>query len=153
MLLVFIIVIVGDRDLSFLYGKNSRIEESLRKRYEDYYDIYDYNVYDFKLFKVVKVYKDVTVKLPKFSGEDGSKFADCFEYCKKFSYNRNQPNPNLIKNNGGSCLALSLLFKAVCERNGIECELVLKDHHASNYVVIDDVKYDVDVTNNKIGGL
>lgn len=154
MLLIFTLVIGINKDLSFYTGNDEGVEDYLAKSYgSEYYDIYDYGVYHFGLFKVIKVYKDVDVKLPKYFGPAGGRFANCYAYCRELSYNKNQPNPNLIKSKGGSCLAFALLFKALCEKNNIECGLVLKDNHAYNYVIVDGIKHDVDVVNDKIGGL
>ena len=138
--------------MTILKRSNNSIEQSLQlKTKNDYPIIYDYSVIRMKWFDIVIYRSGVTVNTPNvYEGSKEQIFQKCFNYCSSFKYNKDNSNPNKLKDVGGNCQALSIMFQYMCEKNGIYCEIVLTENHAYNRVKVSNKFYLIDVTNKSI---
>lgn len=130
------------------------IENNLQNKLknDEYPMVYEYSVIRLKNADIVFYKSGVHSKLPNvYKGSESQVFQKCFNYCLNFKYNQDNPNPNLLKDEGGNCQALSIMFKELCEKNGLECKIILTEDHAYNEVILKNGDaYEVDITNKSI---
>lgn len=137
--------------LTILKRNRNSVDKNLQMKIDNYPSVYDYSVIRLKKFDVVIYRSGVSVKTPNvYEGSKEQVFQKCFKYCSSFKYNKDNSNPNKLKDVGGNCQALSIMFQYMCEKNGIYCEIVLTENHAYDRVKVDNKFYSVDVTNGSI---
>ena len=129
----------------------SDYEESLRDNLGDekYFQIYDYKVIHLGITDLI-VYNDEFKNKPileEFNGDNYNKLNSCIDYMKKFTYDYNQSNPNLLEKEGGNCQAMSIYFYWLCNVNSIDCKLTGNYNHEYCIVTIDGISYSVDIAN------
>lgn len=137
--------------ITILKRNSNSVDNNLQLKIDDYPSVYDYSVIRLKKFDIVIYRSGVSVKTPDvYKGSKEQVFQKCFNYCSSFKYNKDNSNPNKLKDVGGNCQALSIMFQYMCEKNGIYCEIVLTENHAYDRIKVGNKFYLVDVTNGSI---
>jgi hypothetical protein len=86
------------------------------------------------------------------SGSDSEKLQQIVRAVSGFIYKADQPDPLLLYELGGNCQAVSLVLLKYFESNKMESGLVLDYgiEHMFNWVMVGEVKYYVDLVNDRI---
>lgn len=76
---------------------------------------------------------------------ESEKFSAILDYFTTTTYIEDQSDPSKLLSVGGNCQAFSLFLRDTFKVNGLEAGLVLQPNHMYNWVVVEGVKYKVDV--------
>lgn len=139
-------------DVSVVFGNKDSIDSSLLTNLgeDEFYSVYDYKYVDLSFVQLVAKDRDTSFCKPEFDGNDKDRLYKIIEYLEQFTYTENQPNPNKVKDLGGNCQALSIMFRDICEFNGISCTITGTKTHALNLVTVGGTEYKVDITNKTL---
>lgn len=147
---MIILMIAHERVLIVDYCPSGTDVENCLSERKDFYEIYDYKYFNISNKTIVIYDKDFNKNLVKFNGDLNNRFKECYDYVNKFSYTKNQPNPNKVEEEGGNCQALSLYLKYLLEFNGIYSEMTGDLEHVYLIVDMDNSSYKVDISNKII---
>lgn len=147
LLFILIVKIVHERVLIVDSCQDGTIENVLQNERADFYEIYDYKYISMKSKTIVFIKKNFDENLPSFSGDLNSRFMSCYDYVSKFTYVKNQSNPNKAKTEGGNCQALSLYLKYLLNKNNIDSKLEGTKDHVYLIVSLGNSNFKVDISN------
>lgn len=155
MLLIFMVILLVRGDVLAITIKGD-LESSLKERLGDRY----YTVYDYKSFKVpvsdyiiiIPKYAETNdISIPSLEGTQEEILQKALDYMKEYSYTKNVSELSVLDLTGsGNCQALSLMFKLIMDKYGIQNEMVGDSTHVYNKVVISDKIYTIDLSNGSI---
>lgn len=148
--IIIILTIAHERVLIVDYCPSGTDVENCLSERKDFYEIYDYKYFNISNKTIVIYDKKFSENLIKFNGDLNDRFKECYDYVNKFSYTKNQSNPNRVKEEGGNCQALSLYLKYLLEFNGIYSEMTGDLEHVYLIVNINKSNYKIDIANKVI---